>query len=302
VVVQLATFQADAAVWMWIGILTLSTYMLAGFAREQVCTYMCPWPRIQAALTDEDALNVTYRVDRGEPRNSLKKAHALEVLGQKSGDCIDCHQCIAVCPTGVDIRNGIQLECIQCGLCIDACDAIMRKIGKPTRLIAYDTDLNIQRRMKGEPTFVRFIRPRTIIYATLILAVGGLMLARLVTRADFGLNVLHDRNPLYVELSDGGVRNGYTIRLLNKKLETRHFVLDVSGLNGAKVEVVGQNSQPEAKPVVDVTPDATREIRVLVTAPKAQAAVKSADIVFTATDQLTGNASTVRDFFKAQGE
>jgi cytochrome c oxidase accessory protein FixG len=302
VVAQLATFQADSGVWLWIGLLTVSTYTLAGFAREQVCTYMCPWPRIQAALTDEDALNVTYRFDRGEPRNSLKKAHALEAAGQKVGDCIDCQQCIAVCPTGVDIRKGIQLECIQCGLCIDACDAIMRKIGKPTRLIAYDTDLNIQRRMTGEPTSVRYIRPRTIIYATMILAVTGLMVGRLVTRADFGISVLHDRNPLYVLLSNGGVRNGYTVRLLNKKLGARKFVLDAKGVNDVKIRVVGQSDSVDGRPVVEVPSDTTRELRVLLLAPKAQASVKSADIVFSATDQLTGETSTVRDFFKARGE
>lgn len=300
-VVKLATFQADSTSWMWIGILTFTTYTLAGFAREQVCTYMCPWPRIQAALTDEDALNVTYRYDRGEPRHSLKKANALQALGRKTGDCIDCHQCLAVCPTGVDIRNGSQLSCIQCGLCIDACDAIMRKIGKPTGLIAYDTDLNIQRRMKGEPVQQRFVRPRTVVYMTLILAVGGVMLARLLTRADFGVSALHDRNPQYVMLSDGGVRNGYTVRLLNKKLEKRRFVLDVQGVEGASVAVVGQDAPAGTKPVIDVEPDSTREIRVLVKAPVAQAAVSSADVLFIATDQQSGQSVAVSDFFKARG-
>ena len=106
-----------------IGILTFTTYTLAGHMREQVCIYMCPWPRIQAALTDEYALNVTYRHDRGEPRRSVKKAQELRARGEPAGDCIDCQQCVHVCPTGVDIRNGADLGCIQCGLCIDACDA-----------------------------------------------------------------------------------------------------------------------------------------------------------------------------------
>ena len=110
---------------------------------------MCPWPRIQAALTDEYALNVTYRYDRGEPRASVKKAAALHAQGQPAGDCIDCLQCVHVCPTGVDIRGGPNLGCIQCGLCIDACDAVMAKIGRPPRLIAYDTDINIKRRQRG---------------------------------------------------------------------------------------------------------------------------------------------------------
>src|SRR5262245_2128135 len=132
---DLATFNAPLVAWIWIGILTFTTYSLAGFMREQVCIYMCPWPRIQAALTDEHALNVTYRFDRGEPRNSLKQSERLREEGAPAGDCIDCLQCIAVCPTGVDIRKGLQVDCIQCGLCIDACDAVMAKVNRPTRLI-----------------------------------------------------------------------------------------------------------------------------------------------------------------------
>ena len=128
---ELVTFQAPMLAYIWIGILTATTYVLAGFMREQVCAYMCPWPRIQAALTDEWALNVTYKYDRGEKRTSLKKAAELRALGETVGDCIDCYQCVAVCPTGIDIRNGPQLECIQCGLCIDACDTVMTKIGRP---------------------------------------------------------------------------------------------------------------------------------------------------------------------------
>ncbi|MHC2424895.1 cytochrome c oxidase accessory protein FixG [Bradyrhizobium elkanii] len=135
---DLATFQAPAIAYVWIAMLTASTYLLAGYMREQVCVYMCPWPRIQAALTDEWALNVTYKYDRGEPRCSVKKAFDIRSLGEKAGDCIDCNQCVAVCPTGIDIRDGAQLGCIQCGLCIDACDAVMTKVSRKTGLIGYD--------------------------------------------------------------------------------------------------------------------------------------------------------------------
>jgi cytochrome c oxidase accessory protein FixG len=145
-VVELATFRAEPIAYISIFVLTFTTYTFAGLMREQVCLYMCPWPRIQAALTDEHALNVTYRYDRGEPRMSLKKATHARSNGEPAGDCIDCQQCVAVCPTGVDIRHGPELGCIQCGLCIDACDEVMLKINRPTRLIAYDTDVNIKRR------------------------------------------------------------------------------------------------------------------------------------------------------------
>ena len=138
---ELATLQAPFTAYLWIGILTVTTFLFAGLAREQVCIYMCPWPRIQAALTDEWALNVTYRGDRGEPRTSAKKAAQLRAQGEAAGDCVDCNQCVAVCPTGVDIRDGSQLGCIQCGLCIDACDHIMTQVGRPTGLVAYDLSL-----------------------------------------------------------------------------------------------------------------------------------------------------------------
>ena len=130
---ELATFQAPFVAVLWMGILTFTTYSLAGHMREQVCLYMCPWPRIQAALTDEWALNVTYRSDRGEPRTSIKKAEELRAHGQAAGDCVDCYQCVAVCPTGIDIRDGAQLGCIMCGLCIDACDTRDEGRAGPTR-------------------------------------------------------------------------------------------------------------------------------------------------------------------------
>src|SRR5207342_2847798 len=179
---ELATGEAPFIAYAWIGILTVTTYSLAGHMREQVCLYMCPWPRIQAALTDEYALNVTYRYDRGEPRASVKKAAALHEQGLPAGDCIDCLQCVHVCPTGVDIRQGPNLGCIQCGLCIDACDAVMTKIGRPVRLIAYDTDLSIKDRQEGKPTIHRFVRLRTALYVAIIALVGGVMTFTLATR------------------------------------------------------------------------------------------------------------------------
>jgi cytochrome c oxidase accessory protein FixG len=257
---QLLTFQAQAIAYVWIALLTFTTYTLAGIMREQVCTYMCPWPRIQAALTDEYALNVTYRYDRGEPRGSAKKNDARKAAGLPAGDCVDCGQCVAVCPTGVDIRKGLQLDCIQCGLCIDACDAVMKKIGRAPRLIAYDTDINVRLRMEGKPESGKFVRPRTVLYAALIAAVGAVMAYALATRGDFGLSVQHDRNPLFVRLSDGRIRNAYTLRVINKELAERSFLLSVEGLENPDVEIVGEHGRRFI-----VEPDRTREIRVLVT-------------------------------------
>jgi len=296
---ELATFEAPSIAYVWIGLLTASTYMLAGFAREQVCLYMCPWPRIQAALTDEWALNVSYRVDRGEPRGSLKQNRKLAAQGLPAGDCVDCGQCVAACPTGVDIRDGLQMGCIQCGLCIDACDRVMDKLGKPARLIAYDTDINIERRERGEPEVYRFVRARTLIYVVLIAAVVAVMGWRLSTRATIGVNILHDRNPQFVVNSDGSIRNGYTVRLLNKEPHGRDLTLSVSGLPaGSHLDTSSPARNEAGRLVFAVDPDQTREVRIQVAVPPGAAVAASTDLIF----ELAapgGETAQAKDFFKA---
>jgi cytochrome c oxidase accessory protein FixG len=294
---ELATLQAPFVAYLWIGILTTTTYLLAGHAREQVCIYMCPWPRIQAALTDEWALNITYRRDRGEPRMSVKKAEALRQHGQPAGDCVDCHQCINVCPTGVDIRDGIQLGCIQCGLCIDACDHVMSQIGRPAGLIAYDTDINAERRKVGQPPVYRPIRARTVLYATIILLVAGIMTYALVTRSSMNISALHDRNPLAVVLTDGGVRNGYTVRLLNKSGVGRSFAIAVTGLPGATVKASGIEPAADGQLIVDVGQDQTREVRISVQVAQDMVPVAPVSIAIRATDVATGQVASVADHF-----
>jgi cytochrome c oxidase accessory protein FixG len=296
-VTQLVTFQAPMIAYIWIAILTGTTYLLAGFAREQVCVYMCPWPRIQAALTDEWALNVTYKRDRGEDRTSLKKAAELRAAGQHAGDCIDCYQCVAVCPTGIDIRDGSQLDCIQCGLCIDACDTVMTKIGRPTRLIGYDNDINIQRRAEGKTEIYKIIRPRTLAYAAIIGTVGGIMLYALLNRSLLDVNVLHDRNPIAVRLSDGSIRNAYTVRLLNKRGFDRVVALDVEGPVNATVHVVGVDSITPDRPNIVVGRDSTTELRVLVTAPATSVTEKSIPLKMRVTDLGLGDVATGTDNF-----
>jgi cytochrome c oxidase accessory protein FixG len=295
---ELATFEAPLVAYAWIGILTLTTYALAGHMREQVCLYMCPWPRIQAALTDEYALNVTYRYDRGEPRGSVKKNAALRALGRPAGDCIDCGQCVHVCPTGVDIRKGADLGCIQCGLCIDACDAVMAKIGRPARLIAYDTDLNIKRRQEGEAPAFRVVRMRTILYAAVIAIVGAVMLYTLATRRNEGISVIHDRNPMFVRLSDGELRNGFTIRILNKSLATRSFVLAVDGLPDLDLKVVGDTVTTGRMAVIAVGPDRTHELRALVSTYSPLPPAASVPLTFRIRDQETGQQASAIDHFR----
>jgi len=294
---ELATGEASVVAYAWIGILTFTTYALAGHMREQVCLYMCPWPRIQAALTDEYALNVTYRYDRGEPRESIKKSIALRQKGLSAGDCIDCQQCVHVCPTGIDIRGGANLGCIQCGLCIDACDSVMAKIGRPARLIAYDTDVNIRRRSEGKAPFFRIVRGRTLVYVGMIAIVGAVMLYALTTRQNVGLNVIHDRNPLFVRLSDGAIRNAYTVRLINKRTEAREFTFEVENLPGPMVDIAGIPVQENGSRLIEVGPDQTREIRVLVTYRKSLPA-SSVPIGFVIKDHQTGEAAEAVDNFR----
>ena len=208
-------------------------------------------------MFDRDSLLITDRGWRGEPRGPHKTGQSWE----GRGDCIDCKQCIAVCPTGIDIRNGPQLECIQCALCIDACDEIMTKVERPRGLIAYDTESNLA--AAGRETVpIKLIRPRTIFYAAAIGLVGAIMLTALLLRHDLDVNVLRDRNPLYVKLSDGGVRNGYTVKLLNKLYAPRALSLGIEGLPGAKLSVIGLEN--EVTPIVTVPPDELKSIRLYV--------------------------------------
>jgi cytochrome c oxidase accessory protein FixG len=293
---ELATGEAPFVAYAWVGILTFTTYTLAGHMREQVCLYMCPWPRIQAALTDEFALNVTYRYDRGEPRCSAKKAEQLRAQGQPAGDCVDCLQCVHVCPTGVDIRGGADLGCIQCGLCIDACDNVMTKLGRATGLIAYDTDINITRRIEGKQPFVKMMRLRTALYAFVITVAGSVMLYTLATRDSEGISVIHDRNPMFVRLSDGALRNGYTIRIVNKRLQKREFIMGFDGLPATLIDFVGLPPRGDGQMLLDVGPDQTREVRVLVTDYGARP-LPSTPIIFRLTDVATGKQTEASDHF-----
>lgn len=235
-VLQFFTGHAPTTAYVFVGLLTFTTYSLAGTMREQVCTYLCPWPRIQAAMTDEHALNVTYKYDRGEPRGAHKKSDTWE----GRGDCVDCNACVTACPMGIDIRDGAQLECIHCALCIDACDEIMVKVGRPTGLVGYDSDENIKRRLNGQSNTYHWFRPRVMIYAVLMFAISGLMLYGLSTRSTFELNVLKDRAPSFVTLSDGRIQNGYTLKIVNKRNENKAVRIEVTGIEDAEVEIIGQ--------------------------------------------------------------
>jgi cytochrome c oxidase accessory protein FixG len=244
--------------YFFFGLFTATTYVLAGWAREQVCTYMCPWPRFQAAMLDEHSLAVTYQAWRGEPRGKLHR----DDPGPR-GDCIDCLACVHVCPTGIDIRDGLQLECIGCGLCIDACDDMMVKVGRPTRLVAFTTQSAQTARQAGTaPAPVRWLRARTLVYAAMLALVAVLMAGALWLRVPTHLSVLPDRSPLFVRLSDGSVRNAYTVRVTNRERTDQTYVL-ATDLAGADIALLGGEGRG-----ISVAADSVATFRVQVRMPR----------------------------------
>ena len=267
--VELVTGQAPYVAYLFLAIFALTTYGFGGIVREQLCIYMCPWPRIQGAMTDQHTLFVSYRPERGEPRGPARKGPDGTVDWSSRGDCIDCKACVVVCPAGIDIRDGLQLECIQCALCVDACNEIMDKIGRPRGLIGYVTPAKQEGWAKGEETAHKFIRPRTVLYAAVFSLVGLVMLYGWFNRTIVELNVLADRNPPFVRLSDGSIRNGYAVKILNKLHEPRSFTVSVKGVDGPSLSFIESDV---TNATVTVPTDQLREIKMFIAIPPQAAA------------------------------
>lgn len=275
---QILRGEVSSTVLGVMGALTFSTYIMAGFARENVCIYMCPYSRFQSAMFDKDTLVISYEQERGEPRGKHKKGDSWEGRGH----CVSCQACVQVCPTGVDIRKGLQIDCIACGLCVDACDDIMDKVGLPRGLIRYDTERNIENRQTAK---LRIIRPRSIYYGIILTAVASVVLYAMFTRKPSELHVLHDRNPLFVLQSNGSIRNGYEIKILNKTHDARAYRLSVEGLPGAVMDIrSAQTIQPDH---IAVPADSVGDFHLFISAP-AQPKAQN-DIKFILTDSATGN-------------
>ncbi|NNE25042.1 MAG: cytochrome c oxidase accessory protein CcoG [Rhizobiales bacterium] len=299
-IVSLVTLNAPLVAYSTVAILTATTYVFAGFMREQVCTYMCPWPRIQSAMLDEDSLVVTYNDWRGEPRSRHQKKAAAQ--GQKVGDCVDCNACVAVCPMGIDIRDGQQLECITCALCIDACNTVMDKVGKPRGLISYSTLRDYEASASGQQAVTNwrsFIRPRTLVYLLVWSLIGFGMLIVLTMRDRLDVSVLHDRNPVFVQLSDGAIRNGYTIKILNMQAEPRRFRLEIAGVAGATMTVAGSDAPGSSSALVDIGADKLRAIKVYVRIPQANVVSGRSKLKFTVSDTAGSETSTYEANFEA---
>jgi cytochrome c oxidase accessory protein FixG len=226
---RLVSFELGPWETFWVIFYSFATYGNAGFMREQVCKYMCPYARFQSAMFDKDTLIVSYIPERGEPRGSRKRSADPKALGL--GDCIDCTLCVQVCPTGIDIRNGLQYECIACSACIDACDDVMEKMGYEKGLIKYTTE----NAMHGKPSHI--LRPRIVIYALIMLGIMVLFAWSFSQRVSLGLDVIRDRNQLYRETDSGLIENVYILKVLNMDDRAHRYTLDVSGIPGIQMRM-----------------------------------------------------------------
>jgi cytochrome c oxidase accessory protein FixG len=211
----------------WILFYGFATYGNAGWMREQVCKYMCPYARFQSAMFDKDTLIITYDAKRGEPRG--KKA------AKGAGDCVDCEICVQVCPTGIDIRNGLQYECIGCAACIDVCDSVMDKVGYPRGLIRYSTENGIQRGLSRRQMWARVLRTRVWVYGTVLAAVGVGFVASLALRDPFKVDVVRDRGSLARFVDEGKVENVYRLQIMNATERTQRYTIAAEGLPGIAV-------------------------------------------------------------------
>lgn len=251
-ITDLFTLQANGWAYFWVAFFTAATYLNAGWMREQVCLYMCPYARFQSVMFDPDTRVVSYDPNRGEPRGGRKKGADPEKLAL--GDCIDCGQCVQVCPTGIDIRDGLQYECIGCALCIDACDEVMDKMDYPRGLIRYTTENELE----GKPS--KLMRPRTFGYGLALVLMILAMGFTIATRVPATLDVERDRGALFKFNGQGRVENSYTLRVANMTEVPQTFSISVSGMATAQIltdtaVTVGSSDNLALPTVVDVDPD-----------------------------------------------
>jgi cytochrome c oxidase accessory protein FixG len=246
---EVATLGLGPWEWFWILFYAFATYGNAGWMREQVCKYMCPYARFQSSMFDKDTLNITYDQERGEPRGARSKNAPNENLG----DCIDCSMCVQVCPTGIDIRNGLQYDCIGCAACIDACNSVMDKVGSPRGLIRYSTDNAMHNKLTPKQIWRRAVRPRVLIYTTILIAIVSVFLGSLLTRTPLKLDVMRDRGAMGREVEDGIIENVYRLQIMNTDEAPHRYRIEVSGIDSIALatpdEVALAGTESRAVPV-----------------------------------------------------
>jgi cytochrome c oxidase accessory protein FixG len=250
---EIGAFAVGPWEGFWILFYAFATYGNAGWMREQVCKYMCPYARFQSSMFDHDTLVISYDAKRGEPRGPGGK---LALDG--AGDCIDCSMCVQVCPTGIDIRNGLQYECIGCAACVDSCNSVMDKIGKPRGLIRYATENALVNNLTNAQARKRVLRPRVLVYTGLLGVLVAVMFGTLALRTPLKLDVIRDRGSMGREVEDDQVENVYRLQIMNTGETAHRFKLDVHGIEGARVV---DNA------VIDVAGATTRGVAVRVRVP-----------------------------------
>ena len=281
--VAMMTFNLGPWETFWVFFYGFATYGNAGWMREQVCIYMCPYARFQSAMFDRDTLVIAYDEQRGEPRGSRKKNVDPQQAGL--GDCVDCTLCVQVCPTGIDIRDGLQYQCIGCAACVDVCDEVMDKMGYSKGLVRYTTE----HAMAGQPT--RILRPRTIMYALLLLVLSLGLVYAISQRTPLQLDVIRDRNSLYRETSEGLVENVYTLKIINMAEHARRFRVAVSGAESGLDDL--QLVMPDA--LVDVPPGEVISLPVSVRIDPVQLKRASSEVVFTLSAEDDPNLTSNRN-------
>jgi cytochrome c oxidase accessory protein FixG len=219
--------------WFWVLFYSFATYGNAGWMREQVCKYMCPYARFQSAMFDKDSLIVTYDTQRGEPRGAHNKTDAAT---SSLGDCIDCSLCVQVCPTGIDIRKGLQYECIGCAACVDACNMVMDKVGSPRGLIRYSTDHAMANRWSSKQIFRHAVRPRVLIYSTVLLLIVAVFFGTLFTRTSLKMDVIRDRGAMGREVENGMIENVYRLQIMNTDETAHRYRISVTGIDSIRLE------------------------------------------------------------------
>ena len=292
--------------WFWLLFYSLATWGNAGFLREQVCKYMCPYARFQSVMVDRDTLVVTYDIGRGEPRGA--RSRKVDHRAQGMGDCVDCSICVQVCPTGIDIRQGLQYMCIGCGACVDACNQVMDKLDYPQGLIRYTSERDIQEKLSPKIIRKNLFRPRVLIYSTLMLVLVAIFIGSLATRTTLRVDVIRDRGMLGREVAGGMIENVYRLQLMNASEQPLVLSLGVEGLPGISVALADRTSVPltgekqsgavESATHINVASASNRLIAVVVRAPADGAQPGSQPIRFT-TKSLSADGAVLTEIKEA---
>ena len=241
---------------IWLISLTFATFIFAGFLREKVCIYMCPYGRFQSAMIENNTKLVTYNHYRGEPRGKQ--------LEQKTGDCIDCFRCVLVCPTGIDIRDGLQMECIGCWLCVDACNEVMKKIGKEKNLILYTSFNALKNGLTDEKLIKKIFKVKNLLYGAIFVIFTTFAINNLMNKSDINLVLIKERAPLFTITPNGQIRNSYTLKIQNKSARPRKFIIYAESLEPYEIKIQSNDECFEKKCFINLDPELEDEFKIFI--------------------------------------